>query len=157
LLKVDPSAPTATWVATDARAQALVVRVRAGEDFGALARKYSADHSSAKGGDMGYIHGGMLPEGTVEAVAKLKAGETTNSLRVLQGMAVLQLVERKPARLMPFEAVKTRAGELAEREQGEQVWSSFVLALRAKTPAQLDQSRFLPLAAPGSAPPKKGH
>ena len=151
LLKVEPSAPTATWIATDAKAQALVVRARAGEDFAALARKFSADPSAAKGGDMGYIHGGMLPEGTIEALAKLKPGEPTESLRVLQGLAVLRLIERKPARLMPYDAVKTRAAELAEREQGESAWSAFVLALRAKTPAQVDQSRFLPLAAAASA------
>ena len=145
LFKVDPSAPTEQWIKVDQQAQAIALRARAGEDFAKLARQYSNDDSAQRGGDMGYLHLGMLPEGTQAALALLKAGGTTDSLRLLQGLGVFRLVERKPARLLGFEAVKVRAKELAQRDAGQRSWSALQLALRAAEPVRADESRFLPL------------
>ena len=146
LLKVDPSATSATWKKADEQAQALVKRVRAGEDFAALARQHSGDGSAQQGGDMGYLHSGMLPDGTQEALEKLKIGEISDSLRMLEGFALFRLTDRKAAKLHGFDAVKVRAQELAQREQSDAAWTAFVADLKAKTPAQIDPSRFLPLA-----------
>ena len=146
LLKVDPSAPTASWTKADEQVKAIAKRARAGEDFAALARQHSADGSAQQGGDMGYLHGGMLPEGTQAILAKLKTGEISDSLRLLEGFAVFRLTDRKPAKLHEFETVKVRAQELAQREQSNSAWTAFVADLKTKTPVQIDQSRFLPLA-----------
>ena len=146
LLKVDPSAPTASWTKADEQVQAIAKRARAGEDFAALARQHSADGSAQQGGDMGYLHGGMLPDGTQALLAKLKTGEISDSLRLLEGFAVFRLTDRKPAKLHEFEAVKVRAQELTQRELGNSAWTAFVADLKTKTPVQIDQSRFLPLA-----------
>jgi parvulin-like peptidyl-prolyl isomerase len=146
LLKVDPSSPKAGWVKADEEVQGLVKRLRGGADFAELARKYSADPSGKQGGDMGYLHAGMLPEGTQEVLSKLKPGELTDSVRLLEGVAVFRLVDRKPAESHAFDDVKVRAQELAQREQSETAWTGFVAELKKKTPAQIDQSGFLPLA-----------
>lgn len=146
LLKVDPSATSAMWKKADEQAQALAKRARAGDDFSALARQYSGDGSSAQGGDMGYLHSGMLPDGTQEALAKLKTGEISDALRLLEGFAVFKLTDRKAAIMHGFDAVKVRAQELAQREQSDAAWTAFVAELKAKTPTQIDQSHFLPLA-----------
>lgn len=145
LLKVDPSATSATWKKAEEQAQALAKRIRAGEDFAALARQYSGDGSAPQGGDMGYLHSGMLPEGTQAALAKLKNGELINSIRLLEGFAVFRLTDRKAAKLHQFETVKVRAQELAQREQSNAAWTAFLADLKTKTPIQIDQSRFLPL------------
>lgn len=146
LLKVDPSATSATWKKAEEQAHALAKRVRAGEDFAALARQHSGDGSAAQGGDMGYLHSGMLPEGTQAALTKLKNGETSDEVRLLEGFAVFRLADRKVAKLRDFESVKVRAQELAQRDQSNGAWSVFVADLKTKTPTQMDQSRFLPLA-----------
>lgn len=146
LLKVEPSATSATWKKAEEQAQALAKRVRAGEDFAALARQHSGDGSAPQGGDMGYLHSGMLPEGTQAALAKLKNGETSDAVRLLEGLAVFRLTDRKVARLRDFEAVKVRAQELAQRELGNDTWTAFIADLKTKTAIQMDQSRFLPLA-----------
>lgn len=151
LLKVDPSASAATWKKTDEQAQAITKRARDGEDFAALARQHSADASAQQGGDMGYLHSGMLPEGAQEALTKLKDGQIADSVRLLEGFAVFRLTDRKAARLHEFDAVKVRAQELAQREQSDRAWIAFVADLKAKAPAQIDQSRFLPLAEQSNA------
>ncbi|MDP2369633.1 peptidylprolyl isomerase [Rhodoferax sp.] len=146
LLKVEPSASSATWQKADEQAKAIAKRARAGEDFAALARQYSADPSAKQGGDMGYLHAGMLPDGAQEALTKLKPAEIGDSVRLLEGYAVFRLVERKAAKLHGFDAVKVRAQELAQRELGNRAWAAFIADLKAKTTVQIDQSRFLPLA-----------
>lgn len=151
LFKVEPSAPTEKWIKVDQQAQAVALRARAGEDFAKLARQYSNDDSAQRGGDMGYLHLGMLPEGTQAALAVLKAGGTTESLRLLQGLGVFRLIERKPARLLGFDAVKVRAKELAQRDAGQHNWNALQLALRAGAPVRVDESRFLPLPAAAEA------
>lgn len=152
LLKVDPSSHSASWVKADEQAQAIAKRARAGEDFAALARQHSGDESAQKGGDMGYLHGGMLPEGTQEVLAKLKTGEVSDSVRLLQGHAVFRLADRKAARLHEFDSIKVRAQELTQREQANGAWTAFVADLKTKTPAKIDPSRFLPLAEKSNAP-----
>lgn len=147
LLKVDPAAPTTSWIEVDQQAQALAQRARAGEDFGALARAHSADSSAAQGGDMGYLHLGMLPDGTQQALSALAVGGTTDTLRLLQGMAVFRLLDRKQSRLLALDAVRPRARELALRERGERAWSGLLATLRAATPVTIDRSRLLPLDA----------
>ena len=146
LIKVDPSAPSATWAKADETSQALAKRARAGEDFAALARQYSADDSSKQGGDMGYLHSGMLPEGTQDHLAKLKTGEISNGIRLLEGFAVFRLADRKLLKKHDYSDVKVRARELAQREQGDAAWATFTANLKRKTPVQIDESRYLPLA-----------
>ena len=146
LIKVDPSSPSAVWAKADETVQALGKRARAGEDFAALARQYSADGSSRQGGDMGYLHVGMLPDGTQDVLTKLKPGEISSSLRLLEGFAVFKLADRKAAKKHDYGYVKVRASELAQREQGNVAWAAFTANLKAKTPIQIDESRYLPLA-----------
>jgi parvulin-like peptidyl-prolyl isomerase len=146
LLKVDPSSPKETWAKADEEAKGLLKQLRGGADFAELARKHSADPSAKQGGDMGYLHEGMLPDGTQEVLSKMKPGETTETLRLLEGITVFRMIDRKPAQAHPFEEVKVRAQELAQRDQSEAAWTNFVADLKKKSPAQIDQSGFLPLA-----------
>jgi parvulin-like peptidyl-prolyl isomerase len=152
LLKVDPSAPPAVWEKAGADAADLVKQLKEGADFSALARKYSGDAvSAANGGDMGYLHDGMLPEVAEEAVKVLKAGEVSPPIRLLQGAALFRLTDRNVPQLSGFDAVKGRAEELLKREQSENAWKAFVADLKKKTPAKIDQSRFLPLSEQSGA------
>ena len=73
-LHVDPSSPKAVWEKAQEEALRLRARILAGEGFAELARKHSGDASAAKGGDLGYLHRGMLPE-AIQASALALARE----------------------------------------------------------------------------------
>ena len=146
LIKVDPSATSATWNKADEQAKSLAKRAQAGEDFAELARRYSGDATAAQGGDMGYLHSGMLPEGTHGAIASLKESEISNSIRLLLGYSVFKLHARKAAKLQEFDAVKVRARELAQRERGNLAWDTFVKGLKSQAVIKVDESRLLPLS-----------
>ena len=151
LLKVDPSSPQAKWDGARDEGAAIVKRLRAGADFKELAKLHSGDSSAEKGGDLGYVHRGMLPEPAQVAVDKLKPRELSDAVVLLEGVAVFRLEERKAPKLNPLDAVRERASDLWARDQGEEAWTTLLAKLRRETPVKLDDSRFLPLTAAAQA------
>jgi peptidyl-prolyl cis-trans isomerase C len=149
LLKVDPSSPQAQWDGAKREGAAIVRRLRKGADFAELAKLHSADPSAERGGDLGYVHRGMLPEPAQQAVDRLRAGDTTEPVPLLEGVAVFRLLERKPPVLNPLDAVRERARDLYRREKGEEAWEALLARLRREQPVQLDTSRWLPLPRAG--------
>lgn len=152
LLKVDPSAPKAQWDGARDEGAAIARRLRNGADFAELANLHSGDESAKRGGDMGYIHRGMLPEPAETAIDKLKPGETSDPVVLLEGVAVIRLEARKEPVLNSLDSVRQRAQDLYRRDRGEQAWTDLLAQLRRDTPVQLDESRYLPLAANAGAP-----
>jgi parvulin-like peptidyl-prolyl isomerase len=153
LLKVNPSSPQAQWDAAREEGKTIVQRLQAGADFADLAKVHSGDASAERGGDLGFVHRGMLPEGAEAAVDKLQPGQTSDVVQVLEGIAILRLEARKQPVLNPLEAVRPRLRDLYLRDRSEEAWTAFLAKLRRDTPVQRDESRFLPLAqAGGNAP-----
>ena len=152
LLRVDPAAPDADWQKAIEEGQGLVKRLRAGEDFAAMARDYSGDITAEEGGDMGYLHEGMLPGLPAQTVSKLQPGEISDPVTLMEGVAIFRLTERKPAEINSFKAVRERARELCLAEQSENAWNSLIAKLKKTTPVQVDESRFLPLPAASKKP-----
>lgn len=143
LLKVDPSATRAAWDKAREEAAGIVKRLAAGADFSELARLHSGDSSAKDGGDMGYVHRGMLPETVHQVVDKLKPGMVSEPLTLLEGVAVVRLAERKAAHLMVFGEVQKRATELWKREQSDRRWKELNARLRKTADIQIvDTSRY---------------
>jgi parvulin-like peptidyl-prolyl isomerase len=155
LLKVDPSSPQTKWDAARDEGLAIVKRLKGGTDFGELAKIHSGDGSSSKGGDMGYVHRGMLPDPAQVAIDKLKPGEISDVVVLLEGIGIFKLKERKEPVLNKLEVVKERARDLYMRERGEEGWNKLLAQLRRDTPAKYDESRFLPLAKAGEKAPAR--
>ena len=145
LLKVDPSSTRAIWDKTQAEAAGMVKKLRAGANFAQQARQRSADDSAANGGDMGYLHRGMLAEPAQVVVDKLKPDEISDAVTLLQGVAIFRLDERKAAIQNPLSKVEVRARELWRREQGDRAWQVLLTSLRKASPAIIDESSFLPV------------
>lgn len=130
LLKVDPGAPKSVRDQARAEGRALRERLAKGADFAELAKIHSADASAAKGGDLGYLHRGMLAEALHNSIDAMKAGDISESVDVLEGVAIFRLIERADAKLRGFADVRGRATELLKREQSDTAWKRFVAELR---------------------------
>lgn len=152
LLRVDPGAPEADWQKAAEQGMDLVKRLRAGEDFAELARQYSGDVTAEAGGDMGYLHEGMLPGVPGEIVGKLQPGETSDPVTLMEGVTIFHLTSRKPAELKSFAASRQRAKQLWLKEQSENAWTGLIAKLKKDTPVQLNESGFVPLPVAGDKP-----
>lgn len=137
LLKVEPSAPKAAWEKAHKKAQAIHERIRGGADFAAEARLHSQDMTASRGGDLGYIHRGMLPEALHEKIDKFPIGVVSEPLVLLEGIALFRLDERVVPKVRDFAEVQPRATELLRREQQERAWRDTISRLRGAASIQI--------------------
>ena len=149
LLAVPPSSPPTVWAAAREEAARITARADAGTEFSELARMHSADATAEEGGDMGYLHAGMLSGNAEAAITALELGEISEPVQVLEGIALFRLTDQKPEELRPFEDVEGRAADLWLRDRGEQRWSALIAELRRESTIFVDTEYLT--ALPGSA------
>ncbi|NMF88470.1 peptidylprolyl isomerase [Aromatoleum petrolei] len=150
LLTVDPSAPTSAWEAAETEAGALQLKLtEGGADFAQLAKEHSRHESAETGGDLGYMHRGMLPEGIQEKIDGMKPGDLSPPTRVLQGIALFRYEALQPPKHHDFETVKSRAGDLLKRDLSDEAWRNLNEQLRKKAKIELNTARYPALAKKG--------
>lgn len=137
LLKVDPSSSKAVWEKAHNNAQAIHGRIRGGADFAEEARLHSKDMTASRGGDLGYIHRGMLPEALHEKIDKFPIGVVSEPIVLLEGVALFRLDERVAPKVRDFAEVRQRATELLRREQQERAWRETISRLRGAASIQI--------------------
>lgn len=137
LLKVDPSSPKAAWEKAHKQAQQIHERIRGGADFAEEARLHSNDMTASRGGDLGYIHRGMLPEALHEKIDKFSIGVVSEPIVLLEGIALFRLDERVTPKVREFAEVRQRATELLKREQQERAWRELNSRLRGAATIQI--------------------
>ena len=99
LVEVPDNAAPGVEAAAKQRAEALLARARAGEDFAALV-KSSSDGSRENGGQLGMRPSDRLPDVFVAAMRGLKPGDVVPTLiRSGAGFHVLKLVDKREAAL----------------------------------------------------------
>jgi peptidyl-prolyl cis-trans isomerase SurA len=82
--------------ATRAKMQTLLDSIRAGADFGALARRHSQDPGSApQGGDLGLVRRGQFVKEFESAVFSLSEGQISRIVETQFGLHIIQLLERR--------------------------------------------------------------
>lgn len=132
LLKVSPASPASVWEAANKEAQDLIARLKKGADFAELARIHSGDETASQGGDMGFIHKGMLAKPAQVALDALKPGEISEPVMLLRGVGIFQLHEKQQPTLNEYGDVAERAKQLMQRENAKLAWTDLLEQLRSK-------------------------
>lgn len=131
LLRVEPSSASAVWKQASDEAVSIIERINAGADFAELARIHSSDESAENGGDMGFVHLGMLGGNAEKVLAIMEPGEVSAPVVLLEGVSIFRLEERTPPALNAFDSVKERAQRLYQRAKGEEAWEALLARLHA--------------------------
>jgi parvulin-like peptidyl-prolyl isomerase len=143
MLKVPPSADEITWTGKIDAAEQLKHRVEKGEEFSALAKQHSAHASAVNGGDLGYLHQGMLDEGVQETVEALDINQISDPIRVLEGIVLFRLNGVQTEKLKPFDEVKQRAAGLLHRELQDKAWDNYVGDLKASANIYVNEKLYV--------------
>jgi peptidyl-prolyl cis-trans isomerase SurA len=132
---IQPSPPEDAFEAARAQADSLLQRIRAGEDFAALAREYSADPGSgAQGGDLGWFRRGQMVREFEETAFALPPDSVSEPVRTEFGYHLIKVDRSRPSE------VKARH-ILIRPEGGDDLDAAWTLAdevaaaLRAGAPA----------------------
>ena len=130
LLSVPPSGDVAMWDEALKTAEQLVKRIENGEEFTELVKANSNHISAENGGDLGYLHQGMLDTNAQVAVESLAINQISAPVRTLEGIALFRLNGISDSSLKPFDEVKQRATSLLYRAIQDKTWSEYVSALK---------------------------
>ena len=106
-------------VKSEKEAQDILVQIKQGGNFEALAKKYSVDSAGAKGGDLGWFgKGAMIPEFD-KVVFAMKEGELSGVVKTQFGYHIIKLTGKRPAGIRSFAEAKEqiKAKLLPEKQQ----------------------------------------
>ncbi|OGB39762.1 MAG: molecular chaperone SurA [Burkholderiales bacterium RIFOXYC2_FULL_59_8] len=120
--------PSAQLSEAQARARLLDFKkqLQAGQaDFAALAREHSQDGSAAQGGDLGWASPGMFVPEFESVMNQLAPGEVSEPLLSRFGLHLVQLLERRQAKLSQAEQRESVRALLREKKLAEamQTWT----------------------------------
>jgi peptidyl-prolyl cis-trans isomerase C len=118
LVKVDESAPEKDKKAARKKAEGILKRIKAGEDFAKLAAEVSDDPGSKEnGGEIGFFPKGRMVKSFEDAAFALKPGEVSGLVKTQYGYHIIKLEEKKPAGVQTFDEVKENIRQKLVQDQ----------------------------------------
>ncbi len=90
------------------RAEEVLQKARAGEDFESLAKKYSEGPSASNGGDLGFFKREDMVKEFSRAVFPLKENEISDLILTPFGYHIVQLRERRGGAALPFDEISKK-------------------------------------------------
>lgn len=130
LITADAKAPAAEQKAIQARAEALLAKVRANPaDFAKIAKENSEDPGSkGQGGDLGFFGRGSMVKPFEDATFGLKDGEISNLVRSDFGFHIIHLTGVTPAKVKPLADVRIDIVEELKRQAAGKQYAEAVEA-----------------------------
>jgi peptidyl-prolyl cis-trans isomerase C len=127
LVAVKPDATPEQKEAAKKKAEELLAKAKAGEDFAKLAQENSDDPGSkAKGGDLGFFTQGSMVGKFEQAAFALKPGELSGVVETEFGYHIIKQEERKAAEQQPYEAVKEQVKARATQSIQQERLNAFL-------------------------------
>ncbi|MEJ2744844.1 MAG: peptidylprolyl isomerase [bacterium] len=126
-----------------------------GEDFAALAKKYSFDQASAaKGGDIGYANKKKLsPQAYAAAINLKKEGALSDLIEGKGDIRIIKATEVVPESKKPLEEVKSWLERMAKSKKQRETWQNYMDKLKKKGGVEVYEDKIV--AVDVSSPDEK--
>jgi peptidyl-prolyl cis-trans isomerase D len=122
LVKADDQAGAAAVEAAQKKAQEILEKARAGEDFAKLAQQSDDAGSKDKGGEVGWFGPGTMAKPFEEAAFGAKKGDLVGPVRTRFGFHVIQVEDVQEAKPASFDSVRVEvARELLEADRAKEL------------------------------------
>jgi peptidyl-prolyl cis-trans isomerase SurA len=132
-------------------AKELADKARAGEDFEALARQYSAAASRAHGGDIGQISENDMQPDLRKVTTALSVGGVSDPLPVENGYRIVRVVAKTSGSTTPFEGAREKVNDRLMMQRFEKEYAAYLSELRTTAQVEL-RVREVPLQLTGPIP-----
>ncbi len=131
------------------KADGLLDRVKSGEDFGELAKRFSDGSTAKDGGDLGLQKRGELTPSLEDVVFKLNRNEFTDVLTTKTGFLILQVQEHYPSGQQPENMVDNEIAEKLAQNQMEPALREYLKTIREDSYVQVKPGYVDTAAIPG--------
>jgi peptidyl-prolyl cis-trans isomerase SurA len=115
------------------KAEDLLTRIKEGEDFAAIAKRFSEGSTAQQGGYLGTYKRGELSKQLEDQVFTMKKNQLTDVIETKQGFLVLQVLERYEAGEQPFEKVEPEIMDHLYSERMEPALREYLKTLREQS------------------------
>jgi|GEM_PF-538107 len=132
-------------VATEADAEAVLKRLKSGEDFAKVAKEVSKDPGS-EGGDLGWFTRERMVPAFADAAFKLQEGQLSDPVKSQFGWHIIQVEGKRQKSFPPFEQVKDQI----QRYAIQKAQSELIIDLRKN--AKVERTAAAPAEAGAGAP-----
>ncbi|RJR22821.1 MAG: hypothetical protein C4581_00500 [Nitrospiraceae bacterium] len=137
LIHLDPKLEDSRKQEARKKADQIMKKLKAGQDFAALAREQSDGPTRTDGGDIGYVRTGQLEKELEAVVFSLKPGETSDVVETGYGFHIFKVSERKPETILAYDSVKDQIRQSLVEEKAKQEADLYAKSLRGKASVEI--------------------
>lgn len=127
---------------SESEAQAVLARLKKGEDFSALAREKSRCPSSQQGGELGWATKGMMVPEFEDAAFALKKGQMSEEVKSSYGYHVIMCDDVEAARQLDLEEVRDTIRQQLKSEKSEETVSALIEQAKKNHPVTVNEEYF---------------
>ncbi|MCL2689605.1 MAG: peptidylprolyl isomerase [Chitinispirillia bacterium] len=138
---IDLSSDSAEVWEVMSRAHVVQARAKAGEDFDALIKKYSAQPNH---GDMGWFRTGELVPDLEQALFTLKKGEISTLVPSSMGIHILKKTDEEEQRSLAYEEAADRVRQNVEMSKRGELVNSYIDSLIAAANIRYIDASLIP-------------
>jgi peptidyl-prolyl cis-trans isomerase C len=134
MIKIDSKADQAKKDEARKKIEQALKRVKAGEDFAAVAKEASEDaNSKANGGDLNYFSKGQTPKSFEDAAFALKTGEISDIVTTDTGYHIIKATDKKDAKKISYEEAKNDIISNLKSSKVNSAVNKYITALKNKS------------------------
>lgn len=146
LIKVSPDAPQPEKAEARKKIETILKRIRNGEKFAALAKKFSEGPSGGSGGELGYIERKKMAKPFSDTAFSLKPGETSDIIETRLGFHLIKVLDKKPERDSTYEEAKKEIDRLLGQKKMNESIKSCLEKLRLSARIEIFEKEKTPSA-----------
>jgi peptidyl-prolyl cis-trans isomerase SurA len=132
------------------KAEGLLQRVKGGEDFGELAKRFSDGSTAKQGGDLGTFERGQLAANLEQTVFKMNRNDVTDVMDAKNGYLILQVQEHYPAGQQTEEKVENEIESKIYDQKMQPAMREYLQTLRADSYVEVKAGYVDSAGVPGA-------
>jgi peptidyl-prolyl cis-trans isomerase C len=126
LIKVESGAEDKKKVEAKKQIQEIQTKIKNGEDFAALAEKFSQCPSKSNGGDLGYFERGKMVKPFEDAAFQLKVGEVSDVVSTDFGYHLIKVTDKKSEGTVSLEKATPNIENFLKQQKAQQEVTAFL-------------------------------